>query len=74
MGKIIIIEGYSLDSIEFYLYKLDSLKEEERLDAYQRLCKVALCPSTLNPGKAERDILYSKINRMVLTMRKEEKN
>lgn len=40
MKKIFIIEGYSLDSIKYYLEQMDSEDPIKKWDAYRRLCKV----------------------------------
>lgn len=41
-AKIFIVEGYSLDAIEYFLTCLKSLHPKQKYDAYIRLCKIAL--------------------------------
>ena len=71
-AKNFIIEGYSLDAIEYFLKCLESYQGRQKYQAYVRLCKVALETPKNNPSENDFESLYSDVECNIVRLLKQE--
>ena len=70
--KNFVVEGYSLDAIEYFLKCLKSPQGRQRHQAYVRLCRVALETPKTHPSDEDIDSLYYDVENNIVRLLKQE--